>query len=135
MAGLCATFLFCPGCASPPPPPASVTRDYPVMPIGFDIFRITYSGDAAVTSERQLDLALLRACQLGQDRQRFHFAVIDEDASTPGAMIYYPGLNHFVFKPDRGLLVKYFEERPRGLFSYHSRHLARVLADKLNLDR
>ena len=129
-----ALLLFGAGCATPPQP-ASPTAGFSVIPMAPATYRITYQGDPSAPADRLLDLALLRACELLKESESSHFAVIDEDVSTTGNIAYCAGLTHFVFRPDRGLVIQCFPSKPKGLFTFDSRKLLRVLNEKLNLSR
>ena len=109
------------------------TAGFRELPLGPGIYRIAYDGNAPLSSEQALDLALLRACELVNKQGLSHFAVIDESSSTPGQIVYRTDLNRFALQPDRGLVIKGFSSKPKSIFSFKARNLQRVLNDKLNL--
>ena len=86
-----------------------------------------------VSTERHLDRMLLHACHVAKEREFSHFAVIDEDSTTPGSIVYCAGLNHFNFNLNRGIIVQCFARKPKGIFSFDCDKLAKVLEQKLNL--
>jgi len=120
------------GCVTVPQP-GGLTADYYEIAIGPDVFRIMYRGTDWTDRERNLDMALLQACRLVHGTDFLYFAVLDEDASRPGVPIYYPGLNHLTFQPHRGIVIRCFASRPKGVFTFKGRHLERILQKKLNL--
>lgn len=122
--------LFSSGCATAPPPFAS---DYSETPLAPMVFRLVYRGDDSLPSERKLDLLLLRACKSVRERAFSHFAIVDEEASRTGQPMYYAGLDHFVLKPRRGVVVKCFETKPDRVFSFDCGKLEKVLKEKLNI--
>lgn len=125
--------LFCPGCAttSQPAPPRPDYSGVPLMP---GVFRVVHRNGDSVSADRNLDLTLLEACQLAQARGFSHFAVIDEEASTTGQTVYYAGLNHLVFKPSSGLVIRCFSSKPKRVFIFQSSKLRKILEEKLNLN-
>ena len=132
--GILTTLLFNSGCATTSPT-ARPAGDFSETRLSPTVFRVAYRGYSSVTSEQNLDLTLLRACQLVKERGVFHFAIIDEESSRTGQSVYYPGLNHFVLNPYRGLVIQCFEERPKRVFSFDCGKLEKILNEKLNLNR
>lgn len=112
--------------------PATTTAGFSVTPLAPQTFRISYQGESSTPGERIVDLALLRACQLVKEREFSHFAVLDEASSSPGQVVYCAGLERV--KPGRGLTIKCFSSRPKGIFSFNAGDLQRVLEQKLNLN-
>ena len=92
-----------------------------------------YRGQDFTNTTRNLDLTLLRACQLAKEREFSDFAILDEDSSQPGFPVYCAGLNHFTLIPNRGLVIKCFPSKPKGLFTFHAGRLEKILRKKLNL--
>ena len=69
------------------------------------------------------------------ERGYSHFTIIDEEASGTGQLVYRPGLTQADYKPERGLVVKFFSARPKGMFSFDARTLQRIMSAKLNLNQ
>ena len=114
-------------------PPAKPSTEYSVTPMAPQIFRINYQGEGSLPAERSLDLSLLRACQLTRERECSHFAVLDEEASSTGQIVYCGGLDRIKF--GRGLAIKCFASRPKGIFSFNVGDLQHILEQKLNLNQ
>ena len=134
-AGITASLLwFGTGCANYPERPQAAP-DYSVAALAPSIVRIRLRSDGPGSAVPSLDLTLLRTCEVAMERGDSYFAVIDEDATSTGQIVYYPGLAHAAFKPGRGLLIKFFSSKPKGIFSFQARNLHRIIDGQLNLNQ
>jgi len=122
------------GCVTGPTTTPS-EADYYEIPAGPGTFRIAYRGTEAGSKDYHLDRMLLHACHVAKERELSYFAVVDEEATVPGRVVYCAGLDHFNFNLNRGLIVQCFAERPQRMFSFDSGKLEKILKDKLNLNR
>jgi len=124
-----------------------------------DVFRIYFRGNAYTSTERAQDFALLRAAELARERGFAYFAVVDETSSssvhtytTPGhssssgsALVtgniatysgqttYYPGQTLLMYKPQTGLVVRYFAEKPQGVYTFEAAFVEDSLRQKYGL--
>src|SRR5258707_422637 len=121
--------LFGAGCVTGPTPTPSGAAYYEI-PAGPGTFRIAYRGTQASSNECHLDRMLLHACHVAKEREFSYFAVVDEDATIPGHVVYCAGLDHFKFDLNRGLMVQCFAERPQRMFSFDSGKLEKMLNEK-----
>ncbi len=133
-AAIISLLLLGAGCVTGPQPTPSQAAYYET-PAGPGTFRIAYRGTEAASNQYHLDRMLLHACHVAKEREFSHFAVVDEDSTVPGQVVYCSGLNHFNLIPNRGLIVQCFSERPKRMFSFDCSQLEKVLTEKLNLNR
>ncbi len=122
------------GCVTGPTPTPSGAAYYEI-PAGPGTFRIACRGTVAGTNDYHLDRMLLHACHVAKEREFSYFALVDEDATIPGRIVYCAGLDHFDFDPKRGLMVQCFSERPPQTFCFDSGKLEQMLNQKLKLNR
>ncbi len=146
------------GCATPYQSKA-FRGGYSETRLAPDVFRIHFRGNAYTSSERAQDFAILRAAQLARERGFPYFAVINESSSssvhtftTPGqsyssgsAVVtgstatysgqttHYPGQTVLMYKPQTGLLIRGFPERPQGIYTFDAAFLEQSLRDKYGL--
>jgi hypothetical protein len=146
------------GCATPYQP-TGFRGGYSETQLAPDVFRIYFRGNAFTSPERAQDLVLLRAAQLGRERGFPYFAVLDERSgstvhayTTPGQSYssgsatisgnvatyssqttYYPGQTTLMYKPNTGLVVRYFTEKPRGIYTFDVGFLHDSLRQKYDL--
>ena len=125
--------LLCTSCVTAPRDLRSAS-DYYEASLGPDVFRIMYRGEDFSNTGQNLDISLLRACRLTKEREFSEFAVLDEDASQPGFAVYCAGLNHYTLTLNRGVIIKCFTSKPKGLFTFHASRLEKILTKKLNLE-
>ena len=93
--------------------------------------RVKVGSESPTPPERALDLTLLCACEIAEERDYSHFAIIDEKASNTGQVVYCPELSRAALDPGRGLLIKFFASKPKGIFSFHAHGLQRILSKRL----
>jgi hypothetical protein len=122
--------LFC-GCASNVvlPPPQVSTADFAVTPLPHDVYLIAYKGPAQPATDRLLDLALLKASQVTQEKQFKYFVIVDQDSSKPGNMKFrrtLPGPGEW----NNELLVQAFKARPRRVFCFRAEATEQAIYEK-----
>jgi hypothetical protein len=124
-----------------------------------DAFRITFSGNGFTSSERTQDFALLRAADLTLRHGFRYFAIINSasggstssitlpgqsytTASATGygnsvygsaTTTYVPPTNIPIFKPNTGLLIRCFAERPEGGYGFDAQFLSKSLRSKYGI--
>ena len=125
-----------------------------------DVFRVYFRGNGYTSMERAQDFTLLRAAEVAQQSGYSYFAVVDKSSSTDvstyttqgqshssgsgqisgntmtysGNTTYYPGETYIVHKPRTGLMIKCFNEKPEGIFTFDAGFLERSLKQKYGLD-
>ena len=146
------------GCATPYQSTA-FRGGYSETQLAPDVFRIYFRGNAFTSTERAQDFALLRAAELARERGFVYFAVLDERSSstvhaytTPGQSYssgsatlsgnvatytgqttYYPGQTTLMYKPNTGLVVRCFTEKPQSVYTFDARFLEDSLRQKYGL--
>ena len=146
------------GCATPYQSKA-FRGGYSESQLAPDVFRIHFRGNAYTSTERAQDFALLRAAELAREHGFKYFAVVDERSSssvhtytTPGqsytsgsAVVtgniatysgqttYYPGQTVLMYKPETGLVIKCFAEKPQGIYTFDAAFLEQSLKQKYEL--
>lgn len=117
-----------------------LTGGYTETQLTPDTFRVNFRGNAYTSSERALDMAMLRAAELTLLHGFTHFQIIDERNTTRAStwgQTYYSGRlttyhNHTIYKPKSGILVQLFKEKPEG-FAYDAAFLQQSLKRTYNL--
>lgn len=128
-----------------------------------DVFRINFAGNAYTSSERAQDFALLRAADLTLQHGFKYFTILDESSSmavsaftTPGTAhttgsayvyggygsyygsysghtTYTPSQTYFMLKPQSGLLIRCFAEKPDGIYTFDATFLQQSLKQKYRI--
>jgi hypothetical protein len=137
----------------------SLAGGYSDTQLAPDAFRITFSGNGFTSSERTQDFALLRAADLTLSHGFRYFAIINSasggntssitlpgqsytTASATGygnsvygsaTTTYVPPTNIPIFKPNTGLLIRCFAERPEGGFVFDAQFLSHSLRSKYGM--
>ena len=119
----------------------SYTGGFSETQLAPEVFRVFFRGNGYTSGERAQDFALLRAADLTLQHGFTHFAIVDENNSTttqsfttPGQAYttgsafatgnmatyssyttYTPGQTYTFYKPQTGLLIKCFQEKPDGI--------------------
>ncbi len=135
------------------------TGGYSDTQLAPDIFRVVFRGNGYTAAERVQDFALLRASELALQHGFVCFALIDEsntvtpfNINTPGQAqttgsgfvtgntvtysgytTYYPGQTYTLYKPKTGLLIKAFQSKPDGIFTFDAGFLQQSLKQKYRI--
>jgi len=125
------------GCASAPRPNNAALAAYSASPVGREIYRIQYRGDAAAASpDRIRDFALAYASQFTQEHDGRYFAVVDQAKSTGGEIYYYADEAELAKEADpKSLLIQIFPHRPKRILVFRAGHTAEVVYEKYGLNR
>lgn len=151
------TSLIC-GCATPYQS-TKFMGGYSDTQLAQDMFRVYFRGNVYTSMERAQDFALLHAAELAKQHGFAYFAVIDESSSTSvhayttpgqayssgsatssgglttysGQTTYYPPGTYLMYKPQAGLLIKCFTEKPEGIYTFDAVFLEQSLKQKYGL--
>ena len=124
-----------------------------------DMFRVSFSGNAATSADRVQDFALLRAAELTLANNFKFFAVVQSadqsrtgtfttpgssqttgtmssygnTASCSGTTTYSPPQTTTYYKPGVGLIVRAFPTKPDGIFAFDAEYLVRSLRTKYGI--
>ena len=124
-----------------------------------DIFRITFSGNGFTPSERAQDFALLRAADVALGHGFGYFAIIDSTNGGSVSSITLPGSSYTtasvtgygntaygsayttysppteipVFKPETGLLIRCFPQRPPAVYVFDANFLSGSIRAKYRM--
>jgi hypothetical protein len=124
-----------------------------------DVYRISFRGNRYTSKDRAQDFALLRAADLTLSHGYRYFCIVNETEggrhgliNTPGYSYttgnayalgnmvygsahttYVPGVSIPVFKPESGLLIQCFRERPPGAFALDASFVARSVREKYHM--
>lgn len=125
-----------------------------------DVARIRFNGNGYTSGERAQDFALLRAAEVMLGSDLPYFAVLDEKTDTkigtytsPGTSTttgtvntygnygtymanstYNPGQTYVFYKPETGLLVRGFKERPEDIFAFDAAFIVRTIKAKYKIE-
>jgi hypothetical protein len=130
----CVLAVFLAGCAMLGQP-AQQGGDYSETQLGPDVFRIFPPAAGDASPEKAQDLLLLRAADLCKQRGYKFFAVIaktDQTTDQTDYITYVPDESS-VPKPDGGLLIQTFPEKPDKIFSFDAAFLRRSLREKYGM--
>jgi hypothetical protein len=126
-----------------------------------DVFRIYFRGNAFTSMQRAQDFALLRAAELSLQNGCSYFAVVNESSSTShvsfttpghtettgsgliygnnisytGRTTYYPGQIYNFYKPNTGLLIRCFAQKPENIFTFDAAFMERSLGRKYGIEK
>ena len=146
------------GCVSPYAS-KGFTGGYSDTQLAPDAFRVTFSGNNITSSERTQDFALLRAADLTISHGFRYFAIVNSASggstssiTLPGhsyttaqatgygnsvygsaSTTYMPPTNISMFKPNTGLLIRCFIERPEGGYVFDAQFLSKSLRTKYEI--
>ncbi len=148
------------GCATPYQS-NSFLGGYSETQLAPDVFRIRFRGNAFTSMDRAQDFALLHAADLAQQHGYLYFAVVDESNSTTvstfttpgqsssscsgyvssggsfsysGTTTYYPGQTYNFYKPNTGLLIRCFVQKPDSIYTFDAEFLQRMIMQKYDLE-
>ena len=125
-----------------------------------DVFRVTFSGNAYTSGEKAQDYALLRAAELTLQSGHAFFAIVNENNATTasslttpaqtttngsvsavGSSAYYsentttmPAQTYTFFKPSSGMLIRCFNTKPDGIFTFDAAFLQHSLKQKYSIE-
>lgn len=147
----CLVVVLC-GCGGPTSYiPLIHGEGYSETRLADDVFRVYFHGNAQTSSERVQDFVMLRAASLAFENGFKYFAVLDEQESTTVKTLTMPGTAHtsgsayidpagfgtfhtkttytpprtyYFYNPSRGLLVRYFKEKPEGTYALDAAFVA-----------
>lgn len=151
--------VFVSGCATPYQP-TGFTGGFSETQLAPDIFRIYFRGNGFTSSERADDFAMLRAADLCLQHSFTCFAILNQSSSTStsavttpgyayttgsvngygnsatysGQTFYSPGQTIIVNKPRAGLLVRGFQSKPDGIYTFDAAFLQQSLKQKYNTE-
>jgi hypothetical protein len=152
------TLLFAIGCATPYQP-TGFTGGFSETQLAPDVFRVFFRGNGKTFGERAQDFALLRAADICLQHGFTCFAVLDESDSTEaqsfttqgeayttgsayaygntatyaGHTTYTPGQTHTFYKPRTGLMIRGFDTKPEGVFTFDASFLQQSLKQKYHI--
>lgn len=136
------------GCATPYQS-AGFTGGFSEIQLAPDVFRIVFRGNGFTDPQRAQDFAVLRAADLTLSRGFRYFGILggadsvsQSSFTTPGEIYssgyfngstyygtstYVPGQTFTSFKPESGLLIRCFSERPSNVPALDAQFLANSL--------
>lgn len=146
------------GCATPYQP-MGFTGGYADTQLAPDVFRVSFSGNGATSSDRAQDFALLRAAEICLTHGYKYFAVISaaDQSRTQlhvmpgssyttgsvtgfGSMATYSGTTSYsppqiynIHKPGLGLIVRGFGEKPDNMNVFDGEFLIKALRTKYQI--
>jgi hypothetical protein len=123
------------------------------------VYKVSFGGNGYTTKERASDFAVLRAAELTLSRGYRYFGIINEAEggstaviNTPGYAItnanayavgnmafghsyttFVPGMSIPLFKPESGLMIRCFNERPTGGFALDAQFISHSIRTKYDL--
>lgn len=133
--------LLIPGCAMVGQPPESVSGNSETR-LGPDVFRIPAPApDGDPSPEKSQDMALLRAADFSlQHGYRFFAVISDKDTgsdlssdSSFDYLTYAPDQASVHSKPDTGLLIQGFADKPAKIFAFDASFLQSSVRQKYGL--
>jgi hypothetical protein len=150
--------MFVSGCATSYQS-TSFTGGYSETQLAPDVFRVYFRGNGYTSGERAQDFALLRAADLCSQHSFAYFAVLDENSSTStsavttpgyayttgsayaygnsatynGYTTYSPGQTIIIHKPRAGLMIRGFQTKPDGIFTFDVAFLQKSLKQKYHI--
>jgi hypothetical protein len=124
-----------------------------------DVYKVSFGGNGFTTQERSTDFAVLRAAELTLSHGYRYFGIINQSESgqssvinTPGYAItnanayavgnmafghsyttFVPGMSIPIFKPESGLMIHCFNERPAGGFALDAQFISHSIRTKYDL--
>ena len=124
-----------------------------------DVVRIRFIGNAYTSGERAQDFALLRAAEVMLGNEFPYFAVLNETSdkqvgtyTAPGSSTttgtvntygnygtytanttYNPGQTYVFYKPESGLLVQGFNEKPTNVYAFDAAFIVKSLKTKYKI--
>jgi hypothetical protein len=150
--------MFVSGCATSYQS-TSFTGGYSETQLAPDVFRVYFRGNGYTSGERAQDFALLRAADLCSQHDFAYFAVLDENSSTStsavttpgyayttgsayaygnsatynGYTTYSPGQTFIIHKPRAGLMIRGFQTKPDGIYTFDVAFLQKSLKQKYHI--
>lgn len=130
------------GCATPYKSDG-ILGGYSEQQLAEDVFRVTFGGNGYTSTQRAQDFAMLRAAELTLQHGYKYFAVLNERADrtaqaltlpgygqTTGTVnaygnytTYVPGQTFVLYRPNAGLMVRGFREKPEAVFTFDAEFL------------
>jgi hypothetical protein len=86
-----------------------------------------------ISSEKDLDFALLHAARVAKTRGFSHFAILDESSLSNGYPIERARVETSPSEPLNGLIVEYFVDRPKRIFVFKAADLEKVVREKYRM--
>jgi hypothetical protein len=147
--------VFVSGCATSYQS-TSFTGGYSETQFAPDVFRVYFRGNGYTSGERAEDFAMLRAADLCLQHSFTCFALLNESSSTStsavttpgyayttgsayaygnsatysGQTFYSPGQTILIHKPHAGLLIRGFQMKPDGIYTFDAAFLQQSLKQK-----
>ena len=153
-----AAAMFVSGCATSYQS-TSFTGGYSETQLAPDVFRVYFRGNGYTSGERAEDFAMLRAADLCLQHGFAFFALLNESSSTStsavatpgyayttgsaygygnsatysGQTFYSPGQTILIHKPRAGLLIRGFQTKPDGIYTFDAAFLQQSLQQKYHI--
>ena len=153
-----AAAMFVSGCATPYQS-TGFTGGFSETQLAPDVFRIYFRGNGYTSGERAEDFAMLRAADLCLQHSFTCFALLNESSSTStsavttpgysyttgsayaygnsatysGQTVYSPGQTILIHKPHAGLLIRGFQTKPDGIYTFDAAFLQKSLKQKYHI--
>jgi hypothetical protein len=150
--------VFVSGCATPYQS-TGFTGGFSETQLAPDVFRVYFRGNSYTSGERAEDFAMLRAADVCLQHGFSCFALLDENSSTStsavttpgyayttgsayaygnsatysGYTTYSPGQTIIIHKPRAGLLIRGFQTKPDGIFTFDAAFLQKSLKQKYHI--
>ncbi len=150
--------IFISGCATSYQS-TGLTGGFSETQLAPDVFRVNFRGNGYTSGERAQDFALLRAADLCSQHNFAYFAVLNENSSTStsavttpgyayttgsvyaygnsatysGQTYYSPGQTHLIHRPRAGLMIRGFQTKPDGIYTFDVDFLQKSLKQKYHI--